>query len=50
MAVIRDVMPVFELYKRPSIDDAIKLLDKPRRRRAGAGRGLDDSMDWSRIA
>ena len=28
MAVIRDVMPVFELYQPASIDDAIKLLDK----------------------
>ena len=28
MAVIRDVMPVFELYQPASVDDALKLLDK----------------------
>ena len=28
MAVIRDVMPVFELYQPASVDDAIKLLDR----------------------
>src|SRR5437868_721514 len=28
MAVIRDVMPVFELYQPASVDDAIRLLDR----------------------
>src|SRR4029078_5046922 len=45
MAVIRDVMPVFELFQPASIDDAIRLLDQH-----GAGAlvlaGGLDSMDW----
>jgi xanthine dehydrogenase YagS FAD-binding subunit len=28
MAVIRDIIPAFELYQPASIDDALRLLDK----------------------
>jgi xanthine dehydrogenase YagS FAD-binding subunit len=45
MAVIRDVMPVFELYQPGSIDDAIKLLDKHAGEAMVLAGGLD-SMDW----
>src|SRR5882762_10090784 len=45
MAVIRDVMPVFELYQPGSIDDAINLLDKNRADVLVLAGGLD-SMDW----
>ena len=45
MAVIRDVMPVFELYQPTSIDDAIKLLDKHGTDAMVLAGGLD-SMDW----
>ena len=45
MAVIRDVMPVFELYQPASIDDAIKLLDKHGTDAWVLAGGLD-SMDW----
>src|SRR5881394_4321939 len=45
MAVIRDVMPVFELYQPASIDDAIKLLDKHGTDALVLAGGLD-SMDW----
>ena len=45
MAVIRDVMPVFELYQPGSIDDAIKLLDKHGADALVLAGGLD-SMDW----
>jgi xanthine dehydrogenase YagS FAD-binding subunit len=45
MAVIRDVMPVFELYQPASIDDAIKLLDKHGADALVLAGGLD-SMDW----
>src|SRR4051794_9271489 len=45
MAVIRDVMPVFELYQPASIDDAIKLLDKNAGDAMVLAGGLD-SMDW----
>src|SRR5882724_8757404 len=45
MAVIRDVMPVFELYQPASIDDAIKLLDKNGTDALVLAGGLD-SMDW----
>ena len=37
MAVIRDVMPAFELFQPASIDDALTLLEPARRRRVGAG-------------
>ena len=45
MAVIRDVMPVFELYQPGSTDDAIKLLDKHGADALVLAGGLD-SMDW----
>jgi len=45
MAVIRDVMPVFELYQPATIDDAIKLLDKHGADALVLAGGLD-SMDW----
>jgi len=45
MAVIRDVMPVFELYQPASVDDAIKLLDKHGADAWVLAGGLD-SMDW----
>jgi len=45
MAVIRDVMPVFELYQPASIDDAINLLDKHGADALVLAGGLD-SMDW----
>src|SRR5436190_20792912 len=45
MAVIRDVMPVFDLYQPASIDDAIKLLDKHGSDALVLAGGLD-SMDW----
>ncbi len=45
MAVIRDVIPVFELYQPASIDDAIKLLDRHGTDAWVLAGGLD-SMDW----
>src|SRR3954467_1680474 len=45
MAVIRDVMPVFELYQPASIDDSIKLLDRHGADAMVLAGGLD-SMDW----
>src|SRR5580704_296472 len=45
MAVIHDVMPVFELYQPASVDDAIKLLDKHGADALVLAGGLD-SMDW----
>jgi xanthine dehydrogenase YagS FAD-binding subunit len=45
MAVIRDVMPVFELYQPGSIDDAINLLDRHGADALVLAGGLD-SMDW----
>ena len=45
MAVIRDVMPAFELYQPASIDDAIRLLDKHGADALVLAGGLD-SMDW----
>src|SRR6478736_782079 len=45
MAVIRDVMPVFELFQPASIDDAIRLLDKHGTDALVLAGGLD-SMDW----
>src|SRR5436309_9578049 len=45
MAVIRDVMPVFELFQPVSIDDAIKLLDRHGTDAWVLAGGLD-SMDW----
>src|SRR5262245_45467134 len=45
MAVIRDVMPVFELYQPATIDDAIRLLDQHGTDALVLAGGLD-SMDW----
>jgi xanthine dehydrogenase YagS FAD-binding subunit len=45
MAVIRDVMPVFELYQPASVNDAITLLDKHGTEAWVLAGGLD-SMDW----
>ena len=45
MAVIRDVMPVFELFQPASIDDALTLLDKYGRDAWVMAGGLD-TFDW----
>jgi len=45
MAVIRDVMPVFELYQPATIDDAIRLLDQHGADALVLAGGMD-SMDW----
>jgi xanthine dehydrogenase YagS FAD-binding subunit len=45
MAVIRDVLPVFELFQPASIDDAVRLLDQHGADALVLAGGLD-SMDW----
>ncbi len=45
MAVIRDVLPVFELYQPATIDDAVRLLDQHGTDALVLAGGLD-SMDW----
>jgi xanthine dehydrogenase YagS FAD-binding subunit len=45
MAVIRDIMPVFELYQPATVDDALKLLDTHGSDALVLAGGLD-SMDW----
>src|SRR6058998_1603682 len=45
MAVIRDIIPAFELYQPASIDDALRLLDKHGSDALVLAGGLD-SMDW----
>jgi xanthine dehydrogenase YagS FAD-binding subunit len=45
MAVIRDIIPAFELFQPSSIDDAIRLLDKHGADAWVLAGGLD-SMDW----
>jgi xanthine dehydrogenase YagS FAD-binding subunit len=45
MAVIRDVIPAFELYQPASVDDALKLLDRHGADALVLAGGLD-SMDW----
>ena len=45
MAVIRDVMPVFELYQPGSVDDAIRLLERNGADAMVLAGGLDN-MDW----
>src|SRR4026209_1515426 len=45
MAVIRDVMPVFELYQPSTVNDALQLLDKYGADAMVLAGGLD-SMDW----
>jgi xanthine dehydrogenase YagS FAD-binding subunit len=45
MAVIRDVIPVFELFQPTTIDDAVRLLDQHGTDALVLAGGLD-SMDW----
>jgi xanthine dehydrogenase YagS FAD-binding subunit len=45
MAVIRDVMPVFELYQPASVDDALALLDRHGSEAWVLAGGLD-TFDW----
>src|SRR5215467_7564088 len=45
MAVIRDVLPVFELFQPATIDDAVRLLDQHGTDALVLAGGLD-SMDW----
>jgi xanthine dehydrogenase YagS FAD-binding subunit len=45
MAVIRDMMPVFELFQPASIDEALTLIDKYRRDGWVMAGGLD-TFDW----
>ena len=45
MAVIRDVLPVFELFQPTTIDDAVRLLDQHSADALVLAGGLD-SMDW----
>src|SRR6059058_4115302 len=45
MAVIRDIIPAFELFQPASIDDAVRLIDKYRDDYWVLAGGLD-SMDW----
>ena len=45
MAVIRDIIPAFELYQPASVDDALKLLEKYGTDAMVLAGGLD-SMDW----
>src|SRR6195256_4494411 len=45
MAVIRDIIPAFELYQPASVDDALRLLDRFGADALVLAGGLD-SMDW----
>jgi xanthine dehydrogenase YagS FAD-binding subunit len=45
MAVIRDIIPAFELYQPASVEDALKLLDRYGTDALVLAGGLD-SMDW----
>src|SRR5207237_10289319 len=45
MAVIRDIIPAFELFQPASIDDAVRPIDKYRDDYWVLAGGLD-SMDW----
>src|SRR4029453_3582881 len=45
MAVIRDIIPAFELFQPASVDDAVRLLDQHGADAWGLAGGLD-SMDW----
>jgi xanthine dehydrogenase YagS FAD-binding subunit len=45
MAVIRDIIPAFELYQPTGVDDALKLLDRHGSDALVLAGGLD-SMDW----
>src|SRR5262252_7703807 len=45
MAVIRDIIPAFELFQPATVDDAVRLIDKYREDYWVLAGGLD-SMDW----
>ena len=45
MAVIRDIIPAFELFQPASVDDAIRLIEKYKDDYWVLAGGLD-SMDW----
>src|SRR5678815_3556372 len=45
MAVIRDMMPAFELFQPASIDEALSLLDQHKSEAWVMGGGMD-SFDW----
>src|ERR1043166_1117524 len=45
MAVVRDIIPAFELFQPATIDDAVRLADKYRDDYWVLAGGLD-SMDW----
>jgi len=45
MAVVRDIIPAFELFQPASVDDAVRLVDKYRDDYWVLAGGLD-SMDW----
>src|SRR5881392_2574816 len=45
MAIIRDVLPAFELFQPTSVDDAVRLVDRYRDDYWVLAGGLD-SMDW----
>src|SRR5438045_9138729 len=45
MAVIRDMMPAFELFQPASIDEALTLLDQHKSEAWVMGGGMD-SFDW----
>src|SRR5436190_24160310 len=45
MAIIRDVLPAFELFQATSVDDAVRLVDRYRDDYWVLAGGLD-SMDW----
>src|SRR5437867_4930363 len=45
MAIIRDVLPAFELFQPTTVDDAVRLVDKYRDDYWVLAGGLD-SMDW----
>ena len=45
MAVIRDMMPVFELFQPASIDEALRLVDEHQADVWVLGGGMD-SFDW----
>ena len=45
MAVIRDIIPAFELFQPTTVDDAVRLLDQYGAEAWVLAGGLD-SMDW----
>jgi len=48
MAVIRDVIPAFELFQPATIDDALRLLERYGADALVLAGGLD-SMDWLKV-